>query len=223
MLGVLIVEDDEKTAHIVRSYLVHEGYAVDIVADGLSALRAVEQRRPDVVLLDVMLPEVDGLDVCRRLRSAGDIAIIMLTARTTEADKLAGLGAGADDYIVKPFSPRELVARIKTVLRRASPKTALEFGPLTIDRNSQRVSVCGTPLDLTPTEYRLIDTLARSPGTVLTRANLVDRAIGFEYDGMERTIDVHVRNIRKKIATAGGRPELIRTAFGSGYALDVDA
>jgi DNA-binding response OmpR family regulator len=223
MERVLIVEDDEKTAQIVRSYLVHEGYAVEIVTDGLSALRAVRREPPDLVLLDVMLPELDGMSVCRELRRAGDVAIIMVTARTTETDKLAGLGAGADDYVAKPFSPRELVARVKSVLRRSARNAATELGSLAIDRNARQVRVHGTALALTPTEYRVIDALARSPGTVLTRAELVDRAIGFEYDGMERTIDVHVRNLRKKIEAAGGRPQVIRTAFGSGYALDADA
>jgi DNA-binding response OmpR family regulator len=224
MERVLIVEDDEKTARIVRSYLVHEGYAVEIVTDGLSALRAVSREQPDLVLLDVMLPELDGMDVCRELRRVGDVAIIMVTARTTETDKIAGLGAGADDYVAKPFSPRELVARVKSVLRRSSPRTAeIGLGSMTVDRKARQVRVRGTTLPLTPTEYRVIDALARSPGTVLTRAELVERAIGFEYDGMERTIDVHVRNLRKKIEAAGGRPQLIRTAFGSGYALDADA
>lgn len=223
MERVLIVEDDEKTAQIVRSYLVHAGYAVEIVADGLSALRAVQREPPDLVLLDVMLPELDGMNVCRSLRRMGDVAIVMLTARTTETDKLEGLGAGADDYVSKPFSPRELVARIKSVLRRSARHAAVTLGDLTIDRRSRQVRVHDNILALTPTEYRVIDALAASPGTVLTRADLVDRAIGFEYDGMERTIDVHVRNIRKKIEAAGGRPHAVRTAFGSGYALDADA
>jgi len=220
---VLIVEDDEKTAQIVRSYLVYEGYAVEIVTDGLSALRAVHREPPDLVLLDVMLPQLDGMNVCRELRRAGDVAIIMVTALTTEADKLAGLGAGADDYVEKPFSPRELVARVKSVLRRSARNAAVDLGSVTIDRNARQVRVHGTRLALTPTEYRVFDALARSPGTVLTRADLVHRAIGFEYEGMDRTIDVHVRNLRKKIEAAGGRPQVIRTAFGSGYALDADA
>ncbi len=157
---VLIVEDDEKTARIVRSYLVHEGYAVDIVTDGLSALRAVRDQPPDLVLLDVMLPELDGMDVCRELRRAGDVAIIMVTARTTERDKLAGLGAGADDYVTKPFSPRELVARVKSVLRRSARNAAIDLGGMSIDRNARQVRVHGTPLALTPTEYRVLDALA---------------------------------------------------------------
>lgn len=223
MARVLIVEDDEKTAQIVRSYLVHEGYAVDIVSDGLSALRAAGREPPDLVLLDVMLPELDGMNVCRELRRAGDVAIIMVTARTTEADKLEGLGAGADDYVSKPFSPRELVARVKSVLRRSARNATVDFGAVTLDRNARQVRVCGTTLALTPTEYRVLDALARSPGTVLSRAELVDRAMGFDYDGTERTIDVHVSNLRKKIEAAGGVPDFIRTAFGSGYALDTNA
>lgn len=223
MERVLIVEDDEKTAQIVRSYLVRAGYAVEIVTDGLSALRVVGREPPDLVLLDVMLPQLDGMHVCRELRRAGDVAIIMVTARTTEADKLEGLAAGADDYVAKPFSPRELVARVKSVLRRSTRNATVDLGSVTIDRSARQIRVHGTTLALTPTEYRVIDALARSPGTVLTRADLVDRAIGFEYDGMERTIDVHVSNLRKKIEAAGGRPQCIRTAFGSGYALDADA
>ena len=223
MERVLIVEDDETTANIVRSYLVHEGYSVEIVTDGLAALRAVGREPPDLVLLDVMLPELDGINVCRELRRAGDVAIIMVTARTTEADKLEGLAAGADDYVAKPFSPRELVARVKSVLRRTARSATVELGTLTIDRSARQVRVLGETLALTPTEYRVVDALARSPGRVLTRAELVDRALGLDYDGTDRTIDVHVSNLRKKIEAAGGPPRFIRTAVGSGYALDADA
>jgi len=217
------VEDDEKTAQIVRSYLVHEGYAVEIVTDGLAALRAAQKEPPDLVLLDVMLPELDGMEVCRALRRTGDVAIIMLTARTTEVDKLEGLGAGADDYVAKPFSPRELVARVKSVLRRSGRDADVMVDDLSVNRKARQVRVHGVLLALTPTEFRVIDALAAVPGTVLTRADLVERALGFEYDGSDRTIDVHVRNIRKKIESAGGSPLVIRTAIGSGYALDVDA
>lgn len=223
MQRVLIVEDDETTAQIVRSYLVHEGYAVEIAGDGISALRAVGREPPHLVLLDVMLPELDGMEVCRALRRMGDVAIIMLTARTTETDKLEALGAGADDYVSKPFSPRELVARVKSVLRRSARDAEMQLGELTIDRKGRQVRVRGIVLALTPTEFRVIDALAGAPGTVLTRAQLVERALGFDYDGIDRTIDVHVGNIRKKIESAGGRPQVIRTAFGAGYALDSDA
>jgi two-component system, OmpR family, alkaline phosphatase synthesis response regulator PhoP len=223
MERILIVEDDETTAQIVRSYLVHEGYAAEIVGDGLSALRSAQRQPPDLVLLDVMIPELNGMDVCRELRRTGEVAIIMLTARATEPDKLEGLGAGADDYVAKPFSPRELVARVKSVLRRTNRTVVLELGCLTINRSAQHVSASGKALELTPTEYRVLDALARKPGTVMSRGELVDRAIGFEYDGMERTIDVHVRNLRKKIEVAGGQPKVIRTVFGSGYSLDANA
>jgi len=219
---VLIVEDDEKTAAILRSYLMHEGYAVEIVADGLSALRAAQQNPPHLVLLDVMLPELDGIEVCRYLRRNGDVAIIMVTARTTESDKIEGLGAGADDYVAKPFSPRELVARVKSVLRRTARQSVVRVGCVTIDRNARQVRVGEVVLALTPTEYRVIDVLASAPGTVFTRAGLVERAIGYEYEGLERTIDVHIRNVRKKIESAGGEPHVVRTAFGSGYALNGD-
>jgi two-component system, OmpR family, alkaline phosphatase synthesis response regulator PhoP len=223
MEQILIVEDDETTARIVRSYLVDEGYGVEIVGDGLSALRSAQGQPPDLVLLDVMIPEIDGMDVCRELRRTGDVAIIMLTARTTETDKLEGLGAGADDYVSKPFSPRELIARVKSVLRRTRRAVILELGCLGIDRRARQVCVNGRPLELTPTEYRVLDALAQNPGMVMSRAELVDRAIGSEYGGMERTIDVHVRNLRKKIVDAGGKPKVIRTVFGMGYSLDADA
>ena len=223
MERVLLVEDDDKTAQVVRSYLLSEGYDVQIAADGLAALRAAQNDPPAIVVLDLMLPKVDGLEVCRTLRRLGNIPIIMLTARTTERDKLEGLRAGADDYVSKPFSPRELVARIKSILRRSAPSVRETIGAVTIDRGARRVGVRGQTLALTPTEYRLIEALVDAKGAILARADLVDRALGLEYEGMDRTIDVHVRNIRKKIERAGGPAHVIRTAFGIGYALDADA
>ncbi len=222
MTQVLIVEDDATTAQIVRSYLVHAGYAVTIVADGLSAMRAAEQYRPHLIILDVMIPHLNGIEVCRAMRRLGDVAIVMLTARTAESDKLRGLDAGADDYVSKPFSPRELVARVKSVLRRSACTDEVFACGLLIDRRSRLVRVGDDVLALTPTEFRVVEALASPPGTVLTRAQLVERAVGFEYEGTDRTIDVHVRNIRKKIARAGGHPAAIRTAIGSGYALRID-
>jgi DNA-binding response OmpR family regulator len=216
---VLIVEDDDKTAQIVRSYLERAGYTVDIASDGLVALRTAQETSPQLVILDVMIPHLDGIEVCRALRRLGDVAIVMLTARTTESDKLEGLGAGADDYVSKPFSPRELVARVRSVLRRGAHRVAVSVGGLLIDRRARLVRVGQRVLPLTPTEYRVVDALAASPGMVLTRAELLERAMGFEYEGTDRAIDVHIVNIRKKIERAGGRPTAIRTSFGSGYAL----
>jgi DNA-binding response OmpR family regulator len=219
----LVVEDDEKTAGAIDLYLRHSGFDVAIARDGVTALESVRLERPDLVILDVMLPSMDGLDVCRELRERGDVPIVMLTARTTEGDKIAGLEAGADDYVAKPFSPRELVARVKTILRRAYGRTAsIDAGEIALDRKARTVRVRDVRLALTPTEYRILEVLIASPGTAFDRSGLVERALGYDYEGMERTIDVHVRNLRKKIEAAGGRPERIRTIFGVGYAFEPD-
>jgi len=221
-VNILIVEDDDTTARTIDTFLRHDGFAVTIARDGGEALQAVARDRPHLIILDVMLPVLDGMDVCRALRERDDVPIIMLTARTTEDDKLQGLGAGADDYVSKPFSPRELVARVKTVLRRVYGSErnagALTFGEMTIDRAARIVRVCGNALALTPTEFRIVEILAVSAEKALSRSELVEKAIGFDYEGMERTIDVHVRNIRKKIEAAGGSPRHIRTVFAVGYA-----
>jgi len=219
---ILIVEDDETTARAIDTYLRHDGFSVAIARDGGAALDAVTRERPHLIILDVMLPVIDGMDICRALRQRDDVPIIMLTARTTEDDKLEGLSAGADDYVAKPFSPRELVARVKTVLRRSyggdRRAAALEFDEITIDRAARTVRVHGCALALTPTEFRILEVLAASAEIVFSRSELVERALGFDYEGMERTVDVHVRNLRKKIEAAGGLPQRIRTVFGVGYA-----
>jgi DNA-binding response OmpR family regulator len=219
---ILIVEDDETTARAIDAYLRHDGFSVAIARDGGAALDAVARERPHLIILDIMLPVLDGMDVCRALRQRDDVPIIMLTARTTEDDKLEALSAGADDYVAKPFSPRELVARVKSVLRRSYSGerrvAALAFDEMVIDRGARTVRVRGNALALTPTEFRIIEVLAVSAETVLSRSDLVERALGFDYEGMERTVDVHVRNVRKKIEAAGGSPQRIRTVFGTGYA-----
>lgn len=221
-MKILIVEDDETTTRAIETYLQRDGFATATAADGAAALEIADRERPHLIVLDVMLPVLDGMEVCRALRARGDVPIIMLTARTTEEDKLEGLSAGADDYVAKPFSPRELVARVKTVLRRTygsgNHKGKMVFGNMTIDRAARIVRVSNTALALTPTEFRIVETLAASPETAFSRAELVERALGFDSDGMERTIDVHVRNLRKKIESAGGDPQRIRTVFGVGYA-----
>lgn len=221
-MRILIVEDDETTARTIETYLCHDGFSVTVARDGVEALEAVSRDRPHLVILDVMLPSLDGMDVCRALRQRDDVPIIMLTARTTEDDKLEGLSAGADDYVGKPFSPRELVARVKTVLRRCyggeRNRGTLKFGGMSIDRAARLVRVHGTALALTPTEFRIVEVLAASAENAFSRSELVESALGFDYEGMERTIDVHVRNIRKKIEAAGGSGQQIRTVFGTGYA-----
>jgi two-component system alkaline phosphatase synthesis response regulator PhoP len=221
---ILIVDDDEKILKTLRAYLEHDGFSVGIAIDGVMALEQARERAPDLVVLDLMLPQLDGIEVCRQLREHGSVPIIMLTARTTEPDKLRGLKAGADDYITKPFSPRELVARIHAVLRRTSKgatRTGTDtFGELQIDRGGRRVQIHGLAIALTPTEYRLLETLTSNPGIVMSRSHLIERSLGWDYDGMDRTIDVHVRNIRRKLEEAGGDPKRIRTVPGSGYSFE---
>jgi DNA-binding response OmpR family regulator len=220
---ILIVDDDEKILNTLRAYLEHDGFTVGLAIDGVIALEQARERAPDLVVLDLMLPQLDGMEVCRQLRERGNVPIIMLTARTTEPDKLRGLKAGADDYITKPFSPRELVARIHAVLRRTSKvsRTGTDtFGELQIDRGGRRVQVRGLAIALTPTEYRLLETLSANPGLVMSRSQLIERSLGWDYDGMDRTIDVHVRNIRRKLEEAGGDPKRIRTVLGSGYSFE---
>jgi DNA-binding response OmpR family regulator len=220
---ILIVDDDEKILKTLRAYLEHDGFSVGLAIDGVMALEQARVRAPDLVVLDLMLPQLDGMEVCRELRERGNVPIIMLTARTTEPDKLRGLKAGADDYITKPFSPRELVARIHAVLRRTGKESRTgtdTFGEFHIDRGGRRVQVHGNAIALTPTEYRLLETLTANPGLVMSRSQLIERSLGWDYDGMERTIDVHVRNIRRKLEEAGGDPKRIRTVAGSGYSFE---
>ena len=212
---ILLVEDDPKTRSTVALYLQREGYDVATAADGEEALRVARERNPHLVVLDLMLPRVDGLEVCRVLRaSSGDPAIIMVTARSTEEDKLTGLDLGADDYVTKPFSPRELMARIRAVLRRAAEEDVIVAGGITLDRTRREVRIGDAPIAVTPTEYRLLETLARAGGRTFTRQELVERALGEEYDGLDRTVDVHVMNLRKKLGDAG---KSIETVFGVGY------
>ncbi len=222
---VLIVEDDVKTSETVALYLRHAGYDVAQSFDGEAALEKAHAWEPDLVVLDLMLPKVSGLDVCARLRSSGDVPIIMLTARTTETDRLRGLESGADDYVSKPFSPRELVARVKAVMRRrtSSPNERVIFGEIEIDAGTRDAHVNGAPLALTRTEFGLLYALCRQPKVVRTRDDLIAEVIGFDYEGTERTIDVHVRNLRRKIVEAGGLRTNIRAVFGAGYKIESDA
>jgi DNA-binding response OmpR family regulator len=213
---ILLVEDDPKTRTTVALYLEREGYDVVTAADGVEALERAREREPHLVVLDLMLPRLDGLGVCRALRESGNPAIIMVTARSTEEDKLTGLDLGADDYVTKPFSPRELMARIRAVLRRAAEDDVIEAGGITLDRTRREVRVGETPVAMTPTEYRLLDALARGRGRTFTRQELVERALAEEYDGLDRTVDVHIMNLRRKLGDAG---KAIVTVFGIGYKL----
>jgi len=211
---VLLVEDDPKTREMVALYLQREGYETATADDGVRALEVARAFDPHLVVLDLMLPRLDGLAVCRALRESSRTAIVMVTARTTEEDKLTGLDLGADDYVTKPFSPRELMARVRAVLRRAAEEDVIEACGITIDRVHREVRVAESPVSMTPTEYRLLEALARAPGRTFTRQELVERARGEEYEGLDRTVDVHVMNLRKKLGEAG---KAIVTVFGAGY------
>ena len=211
---ILLVEDEPRTRETIALYLQREGYEVSTAADGLRAIEAAREHDPHLVVLDLMLPHMDGLEVCRTLRERGNPAVIMVTARSTEDDKLAGLDLGADDYVTKPFSPRELMARIRAVLRRAAEEDVIEAGTLAIDRLRREIRVEGEGVPVTPTEFRLLEVLARSAGRTFTRQELVSRALGEEYDGLDRTVDVHIMNLRKKLGEAG---KAIVTVFGVGY------
>ncbi|NPV09960.1 MAG: response regulator transcription factor [Anaerolineae bacterium] len=220
---ILVVDDDPKIVAVVRAYLEKDGYQVLTAEDGCRALELTREARPDLVVLDLMLPGMDGLDICHVLRSEGNrTPIIMLTARTTEEDKLLGLEEGADDYVTKPFSPRELLARIRAVLRRAGPESGeepsvLRYGALTVDPVRYEVKVGGEPVTLTRTEFKLLTTLMSEAGKVFTRFDLLERLFGYDYEGLERTVDVHVMNLRRKIEPDPSRPTYIQTVYGVGY------
>ncbi|MBK6434377.1 MAG: response regulator transcription factor [Anaerolineae bacterium] len=218
---ILVVDDDKKIVQLVSLYLRKEGYRVLPAFDGQEALEIARSQQPDLIVLDLFLPELDGTDVCRLLRADSRVPIIMLTARATDEDKLLGLDLGADDYLTKPFSPRELVARVRAVLRRTLPDDdtngELHFGDLAISLVRREVAAHGQPVSLTPTEFRLLETLVREPGRAFSRSELLDRAFGFDYDGIERTVDVHIMNLRRKIEPQPGTPRYIMTVPGFGY------
>ena len=217
---ILVVEDDAKAAGLIRLYLEHAGYPVETAGDGRAALeRARLEPVPRLIVLDVMLPHIDGLEVCRRLRAESDVPIILVTARVEEDDRLAGLDLGADDYVAKPFSPRELVARVRAVLRR-SPSEEPQGPPLSragvrLDPASHQVHVRGELVDLTPREFRLLHALMRAPGRAFARQELVERALGQDFAGLDRTIDAHVKNLRRKLGS--GDTDWIETVPGVGY------
>jgi DNA-binding response OmpR family regulator len=218
---ILVVDDEPKIARLVRDYLEQAGYRVTVAFDGREALAAFRHEKPRLVVLDLMLPEVDGLDVARAIRKESDAPIIMLTARVQETDKLIGLELGADDYVTKPFSPRELVARVRAVLRRTEGHEralpAFTIGDVEIDAERRSVKVAGQPVDLTPTEFELLAVLARHPGRVFSRLELLERVQGYTYEGYERTIDAHVKNIRQKIEDDSKKPRYVLTVYGLGY------
>jgi two-component system alkaline phosphatase synthesis response regulator PhoP len=223
---VLVVDDDVQTVELVKLYLKRDGYKVLTAYDGTEGLRLARESHPDLIVLDLMLPGMDGLEVCRKLREESDVPVIMLTARTTENDRLAGLNLGADDYVTKPFSPRELAARVRAVLRRI-PEEALMRGPeemrygeLTVNFHKHEATVAGTVLNLTPIEFNLLGIMAREPHRVFSRAQLIEMAVGYDFEGFDRTIDVHIHNLRRKLEASSSKSIQIKTVYGTGYKLN---
>jgi DNA-binding response OmpR family regulator len=218
---ILVVDDEKKLVTILKGYLEQAGFAVVTAYDGQQALTVFRHEKPALVLLDLNLPQIDGLDVCRALRKESNVPVIMVTARVEETDRLIGLELGADDYIVKPFSPREVVARVRAVLRRAEGGPArvetLSAGDLTLDLGKHAARLKDRALDLTPTEFDLLAVLMQNPGRAFTRLQLLDQVQGEAFEGYERTIDAHVKNLRQKIERDPKNPQYILTVFGVGY------
>ncbi|WP_327000866.1 response regulator transcription factor [Dactylosporangium sp. NBC_01737] len=216
---VLVAEDDPHHAEILRRYLEAEGHRASVVHDGRAALEHVRRERPDLLLLDVMMPRLDGLDVCRIVRRESALPVLMLTARSGEDDLLLGLDLGADDYVTKPYSPRELMARVRTLLRRTGQETLLRFGLVLVDPQRHTVTVAGEPVDCTPAEFAILVAVARHPGRVFSRAQLLEHAGGHDRESTDRAVDTHVMNLRRKIEPNPRRPSHLLTVYGVGYKL----
>ena len=219
---ILVVEDDLNIARLVRDYLERAGFDVTVAGDGGAAVASARGSRPDLVVLDLGLPGMDGLDVARELRTGSPVPIVMVTARGEETDRIVGLEIGADDYVVKPFSPKELVARVRAVLRRTSghrpaANDVIRVRGIEVDLRRRRVVVAGRPVEVTATEFDLLATLAREPGRVFTRGQLLDAIRGVAFESYERAIDAHVKNLRRKIEPVPGRPQYVLTVHGVGY------
>ena len=217
---VLVVDDDAKTVELVKLYLDRDGYEVLTAYDGVEALRLAREGYPDLIVLDLMLPDIDGVEICRTLRRESDVPIIMLTARTTDRDKLAGLDLGADDYVTKPFSPKELAARVRAVLRRLPGERGpeeIKTGKLSMNLATHEAWFAGRPLNLTSVEFKLLGILAKEPGRVHSRTSLIEEALGYDFEGFDRTIDVHILNLRRKVEPDPSRPRYIKTVYGIGY------
>jgi len=221
MKTILVVDDEPKIVELARDYLEHAGFSVMTSGDGPSAVATVGGRHPDLVVLDLGLPGMDGLDVMRAIRRDSEIPVVMLTARDDEVDKLLGLELGADDYITKPFSPRELVARVRAVLRRTERRPEatdlIRVSGVSIDVPRMRVDIDGRSIEFTATEFEILTTLARQPGRIFTRSQLLDAVHGVAFESYERAIDTHVKNIRRKLEPDPRRPRYLLTAYGVGY------
>ncbi|MFC1893214.1 response regulator transcription factor [Chloroflexota bacterium] len=219
---VLVVDDDAKTVELVKLYLNRDGYQVLTASDGIEALRLAREGHPDLIVLDLMLPGIDGLEVCRTIRNESDVPVIMLTARTTDQDKLTGLDIGADDYVTKPFSPRELAARVRVILRRLPGERGpdkIKHGKLTVNFLRQEAFLTGRPLNLTMVEFKLLGVFIKEPGRVFSRVQLIEKALGYGFEGFDRTIDVHILNLRRKLEPDPKKPRYIKTVYGAGYKL----
>lgn len=221
IFSVLIVDDDEKLVKLLKAYFDREDFITYTAEDGLSALQAVKDKSPSVIILDLMLPGMNGWDVCKQVRRDNDTPILMLTARDEESDRLIGLEIGADDYVTKPFSPREVVARVKAILRRVGNSVVnrriLKMDNITIDPERHQVFNEGLPIELTPTEFKLLELLAGNPGKVFTRLQIVEQTQGYMFDGYERTIDTHIKNLRRKLEADPKNPRYLQTVYGIGY------
>lgn len=223
---IVVIDDEHSVQEVVRGYLERDGYRVFVAGNGSDGLALAERVKPGLIVLDLMLPDISGEEICREVRSRSDVAILMLTAKSGEDERVSGLGLGADDYLTKPFSPRELVARVRAILRRSGDagaplveKLSLYGGRLVVDTTQHEVLVDGEPVELTPNEYKLLVTLGRYPGRVYSRFELIEHVQGYDYEGYERTIDVHVKNLRKKIEPDSRNPRYVETVFGAGYRL----
>jgi len=218
---ILVVDDEQRLVSVVKAYLEQEGYRVVTALNGREAIHVARQEKPDLIILDIMMPEMDGYEFLRLHRKERETPVIMLTARVADDEKVIGLELGADDYVTKPFKPRELVARVRAVLRRAGKteptKEILRVGPITLDRDSHTVKVQEQFIDLTPSEFDLLATLMSSPGRAFSRLDLLDRLQGIAYEGYERTIDVHIKNLRAKIEEDPRSPRYVETVYGVGY------
>lgn len=225
--SVLIVDDDIKLVKLLQTYFVKEGFVTYCADNGLDALQLVNERKPDILILDLMLPELSGWDVCRKIRKDNDLPILMLTARDDESDRLIGLEIGADDYVTKPFSPKEVVARVKAILRRTHGKfvksEALKIGSIRIDWERHEVTRDNKLIELTPTEFKLLEVLAVNSGKVFSRLHLAEKTQGYTFEGYERTIDAHIKNLRRKIEFNPKEPQYIQTVYGIGYKFIGDA
>jgi len=219
---VLVVDDDVKTVELVKLYLNRDGYRVITAYNGNDALQMARENHPDLIVLDLMLPGINGLDVCRTLRSESEVPIIMLTALTTDDDRLTGLNLGADDYVTKPFSPRELAARVRAVLRRLPGERGpekIEHGALMVNFLKHEAFLEGKPLNLTPIEFKVLGALVKEPGRVFSRAQIIEKALGHDFDSFDRTIDVHILKLRRKLEPDPHHPRYIKTIYGAGYKL----